>query len=120
MIERQLDSSQTTVEAALLAIYDRQTAEERAGRYTREANSVGFNKFDAEILTSFVDRLKRGKPLTVDQLPIARRKMKKYWRQLIQVMVTEAPEPLDDTPVLVNARPTVERSREASSSFGSW
>jgi hypothetical protein len=120
----QLDGSQAAVEAALVAIYDRQTAEERAGAYTRENNGVGFSKFDAEFCTSLVQQIKRGKPLTPRQLEVARKKAKRYWRQLITVMTTAAPQPVEiDAPVPVAQRPiapTLERSREAASSYASW
>lgn len=101
-IEGQLDASREAVEAALVAIYERQTQEERVGAYSIETNGVGFSKFDADFCTSLVQQIKRGKSLTERQLPFARKKMKRYWRQLIVVMTTKVPEPMVDNnlPVL--------------------
>lgn len=120
-IHRQLDASQDAVEAALLAILDRQTAEERAGYYTREANGVGFSKFDAEFCTSLCHQLKMGRKLTPRQLEVARKKVKRYWRQLITVMTTEAPMPVgDNAQEAVKVLPRAEVAQEARIAVGSW
>jgi hypothetical protein len=97
-IHARLDASQDAVEAALLAIFERQTQEEKLGAYTHVANNVGFSKWDAEFCTSLVMRLKSGKHLTPNQLPHARRKMKRYWRQLITCMTEKLPDPLVEIP----------------------
>jgi hypothetical protein len=123
-IHRRLDSSQDAVEAALLIIYDRQTAEERAGAYTKIQNGVGFSKFDAEFCTSLVEQLKRGRKLTERQLPYARKKMKRYWRQLVTCMTTEVPDVLVDMPVQQNkpieAVPGITTAWEAHEEAGTW
>lgn len=120
-IHRRLDGSQEAVEAALLLIYERQTQEERAGAYTRVHNGVGFSKFDAEFCTSLVDQLKRGRKLTERQLPYARKKMKRYWRQLVTCMTTKVPE------VMVEVRHNVMEDEaglvtfeQACQEYGSW
>jgi hypothetical protein len=126
LIHRRLDASQEAVEAALMVIYDRQTAEERAGAYARETNGVGFSKFDAEFCTSLVEQLKRGKKLTPKQLEVARRKMKRYWRQLVTCMTTEPPPPAPETFVpavrVVAGKPAVPTvmELEAAQEFGTW
>ena len=48
---------------AIVVLYDRQTAEEQAGRHTNEVNCQGFNKFDAEILSSFAEQINAGRTL---------------------------------------------------------
>jgi hypothetical protein len=128
-IHAQLDASQEAVEAALLAIYERQTAEERLHAFTHVENGVGFSKFDAEFCTSLCVQLQRGRKLTPRQLEVARRKTKRYWRQLITLLSTEVREPLVDAPVRVNAStpkpatpahvPAAVRE-EASDAFMSW
>ena len=55
-IHGKLDASAAAVESALLAILERQTAEERAGKYSVITNGVGCSKYDAEICTSFCER----------------------------------------------------------------
>ena len=123
-----LDASSDAVEAALVAIYERQTLEERAGRYSVLTNSVGFNKFDAEFCTSLVVQIQRGRHLTPRQLPHARKKMKRYWRQLITIQTTHVPEPMvdNDEPILApsiraqhlpGAAPVPERAHEL---YASW
>jgi hypothetical protein len=129
-IHGKLDASSHAVEAALLAIYERQTQEERCGAYSIETNGVGFSKFDADFCTSLVEQLKRGRHLTERQLPIARRKMKRYWRQLVTCMTTEVgqlppvvrndpiPAPMRNVERMPTmAAPVVERESEL---FGTW
>jgi hypothetical protein len=128
LIHRKLDASQEAVEAALIMIYERQTAEERLGRFSVQTNGVGFSKFDAEFCTSLVDQLKRGRRLTPKQLAIARKKMKRYWRQLITTMTTTLPEPLvDDAPEPKAAGPVMgalpiprEVAEAAARDYASW
>lgn len=115
---RQLDASREAVEAALCAIYDRQTAEEKAFGQTIASNGVGFNRFDSEFCTSLVQQLKRGKSLTPRQLAPARLKMKRYWRQLLTVMNTEPPAPREeiDVPMRVNSA----APEPVSNDYGTW
>jgi hypothetical protein len=126
-IHRQLDGSQAAVEQALLAIYDRQTQEERIGRRTISSNGVGFNKLDAEFCTSLVHRLKSGKPLTSGQLPYARQKVKKYWRQLVTIMTEPLPDAMVDIPeTFEKSKPKPEPVKgkveaiEAMEDYASW
>lgn len=127
-IHGQLDGSQKAVEVALIAIYERQTQEEKVGAYAIQTNGVGFSKFDAEFCTSLVQQLNRGRSLTPRQLEVARKKIKRYWRQLITCMTTEVPVPMVDNdrptvapmrraPALPYVAPTVERASEL---YGSW
>lgn len=118
-IERTLDASREAVEAALVAIYDRQTAEEKAGHYSREQNGVGFSKFDAEFCTSLVQQIKRGRSLTPNQLAVARKKTKRYWRQLLVVMNTEPPKPREHLPD-VQVRSNDEPEPYAHHDYGTW
>jgi len=69
----------------LLALYARQTTEERMCESTHSHNSVGFSAFDAPILTSFAKQVllwQEGKsryrhPVTDKQLVLARKKLAK-------------------------------------------
>lgn len=69
---------------ALMVIYKNQTAIEKAGGYTKETNKIGFTKFDAELLTSFAKQYESKKWLSVKQLAVIRRRIPKYWRQLVK------------------------------------
>ena len=70
---------------SILVIYERQTDEEKYSGQTTEHNGRGFGKIDAEFFTQIVVQLKHGYPLTDRQMAVARNKMPKYWRQLMQV-----------------------------------
>lgn len=93
-----LAASDVFVERALLALYDRQTSAEQSAGQTSEDNGVGFNGVDAPILSSFAEWVKRvsrpegqyaaraeGKRLSDKQRAIARKKLRKYVRQLVDV-----------------------------------
>lgn len=67
---------------SLKKLYDCQTADEQASGETKEHNGKGFNAFDAEILTSFVNFFNRTGFLTDKQKAIARKKLVKYTKQL--------------------------------------
>jgi hypothetical protein len=84
-IQTLLDRSDAAVIRAMQAIYARQTEnEKRAGR-ADERNGIGFNKFDAEILTDFLRQLKSGRTLSFKQVTVARKKMRRYWKQLVDI-----------------------------------
>jgi hypothetical protein len=83
-IQHLLDSNDEAVSKALMTIYARQTAAEKASQATVEHNGRGFTGTDAEFLSSIASRLPGyGYRLTARQLPHVRRKMRKYWRQLL-------------------------------------
>lgn len=84
-IQELLDNNNRAVVKALLAIHSRQTAAEQAGHHTREVNGVGFSKFDAPFLTDMVRAVQRYGSLTPKQMAVTRNKMKRYWRQLLEV-----------------------------------
>jgi len=78
----------------LLAIYNRQTASERASECTIQNNGIGFNGADAQILTSFAKQVikweaqqerRYATPLSPRQTAIARRKLHKYCGQLARI-----------------------------------
>lgn len=70
----------------LLAIYEKQTDDEKNSELTKESNGIGFNAFDATILTDMVKQYKNTRGfLSVRQLAIVRKKMKKYAGQLTRI-----------------------------------
>jgi hypothetical protein len=69
----------------LLAIYARQTADEKAAQTTRYDNDIGFNGLDAPILSSFAQQYQQRGWLSEKQLVIARGKMEKYAGQLARI-----------------------------------
>lgn len=70
---------------SILVIYERQTDDEKYSGQTTEHNGKGFGKIDSEFFSQIVVQLKHGYPLTDRQIAVARNKMPKYWRQLMQV-----------------------------------
>jgi hypothetical protein len=80
-----LDSNDRALVQALYRIHARQTTEERSALRTIEHNQRGFTGIDAEFLSGIAERLpKYGDRLTPRQLPHVRKKMRKYWRQLLE------------------------------------
>lgn len=70
---------------AVVAIYKRQTDEEKNAEATKESNGRGFTGVDAPLLSSFAKQILQRGTLSHKQLDIARRKIMKYWKQLAQV-----------------------------------
>ena len=95
-IAKNLESNDDWVVAGLLAIYERQTRDEKATMTTKHHNDVGFNCADAHKMSSFAEQViawkeHRGRtarysfPLSDKQLYVARKRLKKYVGQLTLV-----------------------------------
>lgn len=86
-IRTMLESDNIWLCRGLVAIFDKQTAEEQRDGRTEVDNGIGFNGVDAEILTNFALRIKNPERgfLSAKQLPIARKKMLKYAGQLCKI-----------------------------------
>ncbi len=69
----------------LLAIYDRQTEDEKSSEITKHENSIGFNGVDANILTAFAKHYKEHGWLSKKQIDLTRKKMLKYSSQLSRI-----------------------------------
>ena len=69
----------------MLIINTYQTMDELQYRTTIENNGIGFNSTDGTIATSYCEQLHKRYFLTEKQMKIARKIMKKYWRQLFYV-----------------------------------
>jgi hypothetical protein len=80
-----LDANEKAVIRALYCIHGRQTASEQAGAMTKETNGVGFSKYDAPLLTDYVRQHRESGYLSKRQIVVARNKIKRYWRQLVEV-----------------------------------
>lgn len=80
-----LQRNDRAVERALLAIYNRQTGEERQAERTVVHNSVGFSAFDARLGTYYAKWVSGGKSLTEPHLGKARRLATKYVGQLADI-----------------------------------
>ena len=86
-----IDRNDIDVCRAVVTVYRRQTLSERSSYSTNVTNGVGFNKFDAEILTSFAKQIIRNKAmgrrylLSRSQMEIARKRIRKYAKQLARI-----------------------------------
>ena len=101
IIREKLEASDKWLFRAVVAIYERQTAEEQAAEETRENNGIGFSGCDAQILSSYATQIlawNRGEstyrtPLSKLQTALARKKMKKYAGQLSRIAAARTPAP---------------------------
>lgn len=80
-----LDSNNSVVEQAILAIYNRQTEDEKATNTTRVNNGMGFNYHDAGIGGYYARWILSGRKLSGKHLVHARRMGHKYVRQLVEL-----------------------------------
>lgn len=70
---------------ALLAIFDRQTAQEQDAMRTTDLNGRGFTGWDAELLTSFAQQLQTRGYLSPKQDAILSKRLPKYSTQLARI-----------------------------------
>ena len=81
---RLLDTSDKAVWKAVHRIYQNQTDAEKAIGETTVYNGIGFSGADGGILSSFAQFYEKTGYLTMKQTAIARKKIKKYTRQLLE------------------------------------
>ena len=84
-VRNKLSTNEQWAKAALLKIYDFQTAEEQSVGDTCIYNGVGFTGADGEILSSLSSQFKTKGWLSPKQMVIVMKKMKKYTRQIIMI-----------------------------------
>lgn len=75
-----------TLLKSILMIYDRQTEEEKRQGASIDNNNVGFTKVDAKEMGRIARKIKNGQQLTYAEMGMARRKMQKYWKQLMELL----------------------------------
>ena len=86
MIRDNMAENDQWLTRGILAIYERQTADEQTQEQTRYSNGIGFGATDAEILSSFAKQLLKGWTLSAKQMQVARRCMAKYSGQLARIV----------------------------------
>lgn len=89
VIKRNIITNDRWLFRAILAVYDKQEYRERQAKSTLERNGVGFNHYDAEIMSSFAECIKKGSILSVSQVQTARHIMPKYRAQLYNIASTK-------------------------------
>lgn len=80
-----LDTNDTVLYGALKHLYACQTEDEKESASTREHNGKGFNALDTDFLTSVCKQLLQRGFLTPKQKEVARKKLKKYRKQLTRL-----------------------------------
>jgi hypothetical protein len=84
-IKENLLKSDEWVVKALVRLHGLQTADERATRTASQTNGVGFNKFDADFMSSLAESYQQWERLTPRQMHFARKKIVKYAGQLAKL-----------------------------------
>ena len=108
-IHKLLDTSHVAVERAILAIYARQDSDEQRCGTTHKANGRGFSQFDAEFMTSLAKELKQRGALSHRQITAARKGIKRYWRQLVEIANAREAEKAGIEPKIEAAEPDIEQ-----------
>ena len=88
-ITKLMDTNDYFVCACLSKLYDRQTADEQRSQSTKHHNGRGFNAVDAKFLSSLAIQVRinktKGTILTPKQLQYARKCLRKYVNQLVEI-----------------------------------
>ena len=84
-LRKMLTSNETWAKAALMRIYENQTAGEKAGKDTYALNGIGFTVGDACLLTKFAEWYKAKGWLSPKQMKWVYSKLGKYAGQLAKM-----------------------------------
>lgn len=80
-----LASNDRAVERAIVAIYDRQTRDEKATSHTKHSNTIGFRACDASRGSYYARWILGGRKLTGHHLAKGRSLIMHYTRQLLEI-----------------------------------
>lgn len=84
-IKEQIKKNQAWLERAILALFEKQTSDEKITEDTHHHNKQGFNKPDAHLLSYYAKWIQSGKHLDGAHLEKARNKVLKYSGQLTKI-----------------------------------
>ncbi len=70
---------------AVLAVYSRQTSEEKTSGLALAANGVGFSANDSHYLTKVAKRLQAGQAIPAVEFPFVQERIMRYRRQLLVI-----------------------------------
>lgn len=84
-IKQGLEKSDQWINRAILAIYHRQTEDEKSDSDTRYQNGIGFNSADASLLSYYARYIQNKGSLTGHHKEKARKRIKKYSGQLAKI-----------------------------------
>lgn len=80
-----IETNDRAVNRAVLAIYKNQTSDEQNSEATLYHNNIGFSAADARLMTYYATYIEKTGSLSGTHLEKARKKIKKYWRQLLEI-----------------------------------
>lgn len=80
-----VSQNDTALLKSIVLIDNLQTEPERNARESTEDNNVGWTKQDAKEMGDIADKVRKGEQLTKGEWAKSRNKMKKYWKQLMQI-----------------------------------
>lgn len=78
-------ASDEALERAIIRIWEQQTYSEQEAGMAIIVDGVGFNKFDAPLMSKYARQLLYTGALTTYQKKKARSVMPKYWKQLMRI-----------------------------------
>jgi len=84
-VRTKLGTDPRWAKAALLKIFEFQTASEQTAEVTHEHNGIGFTGADGQILASFAKQFKSKGYLSPKQMYLLFKKMPKYWNQILSI-----------------------------------
>lgn len=91
-VKERIKGNDMAVCQAIVCVYRKQTASEKAAHSTHEVNGVGFNKFDANFLCSLAEQIIRNKDmkrpslLSPNQIKAGRKAIMKYAGQVARIL----------------------------------
>lgn len=81
-----LETNDKAITRAVIAIYQRQTDDEQVAQHTLKSNNIGFNSSDAPYLSYCAKyAIDRKITLTGKHLEKSRIRVRKYWKQLMDI-----------------------------------
>ncbi len=92
-----LNNNNKAVEKAIVAIYNRQTEDEKSASDTKHSNGVGFSGADAHTGSYYAKWILSGRNLTGNHLAKGRKIAIKYRGQLLTIIADKAEKPTSPT-----------------------
>lgn len=84
-----IENNEDGLKRAIVLIYKRQTLDERQEKETKHENNIGFSKVDALCLGQIAEKIINNKELSNGEIAMSKNKMKKYWKQLMEISKLE-------------------------------
>ncbi len=85
-IQEKLKTDLRWTERGLVVLHNRQTEDEQKSKDTYDRNGRGFNSVDGKSLSYCAEWVKKGNHLSGKHLEKVRRKLPKYWKQILELI----------------------------------